>query len=162
MANQLKLSLVLQNLYQANDQRRPVKHGLPELNLSLSGKDSVVLELTGTGVHTLVNDATNFNYNAGTILKDPDGASVEITDNQVIGFALYVDRAVAATAPTGHVRVTNAGFCGWMSDGYWKMYEDAVFLFLDNATPVTSDGLGLTIDLSNSTGMRVSLIALCK
>lgn len=162
MANQLKLSLVLQNLWQANDQRRAVKHKLPELNLSLSGKDSVVLELTGTGSHTLANDASNFNFDAGTLLDDPDGNTVEITDMQIIGFALYVDREVAATAPTGHVRVTNGGFCGWISDGHWKMYEDSVFLFLDNSAPVTSDSVGLTIDLSNSTGMRVSLIALCK
>jgi hypothetical protein len=162
MANTFKLSALLQNVWDSSETLRPVKHKVPAFDLVLSGKGSVVLELTGTGSHTLVNDATNFNYNAGTLLKGPDGVTVEITDNQIIGFALVVDRAVAATAPTGHVRVTNGGFCGWLSDGHWKMSEDSIFLFFDNAAPATSDSVGLTIDLSNGTGYRVSLLALCK
>jgi len=162
MANTFKLSALLQNVWPATTSRRAVKHKVPAFDLALSDKSSVALELTGTGTHTLVNDATNFNLDAGTILDDPDGTAVEITDNQIIGFAIVVDRAAAATAPTGHVRVTNAGFCGWLSDGHWKMSEDSIFMFFDNNASVTSDGVGLTIDLSNGTGYRVSLLALCK
>lgn len=162
MANTFKLSTLLQNVWDSRSTLRPVKHKIPAFDLVLSDKGSVVLELTGTGSHTLINDASTFNYNTGTILKGPDGATVAITDNQIIGFALVIDRAATATAPTGHVRVTNGGFCGWLSDGHWKMYEDSIFLFFDNAAPVTSDGVGLTIDLSSGTGYRVSLLALCK
>ena len=162
MANLLKLSLVLQNLHPARNTRKAVKHRIPEIATTLSGKSSVVLELTGTGSHTLVNDATNFNYNAGTLINDPDGVPVEITDNQVIGFAIYVDRAASATAPTGEVRVNNEGFCGWLLDGALKMHEGAIFLFHNNSAPITSDGVGLTIDLSHGTGYKVSLIAYCK
>lgn len=164
MANTLKIQTLVQNTWAATSTKKAVRHGTPFFSATLSGKESVVLELTGTGSHTLVNDGTNFNYNAGTLLTSPinDGDVVEITDNIIYGFALVVKRAVAATAPTGHVRVTNGGFCGWISNGHWKMGEDSVFVFHNPSSPVTSDSTGLTIDLSNGTGFKVSLVAYCK
>ncbi len=162
MANLLKLSALIQNNWEARSTQKPVHHKLPPFALSLEGKGSVVLELTGTGTHTLSNDASNFNFDAGTLLRGPDNVAVEITDNQIIGFAIVVDREVSATAPTGHVRITNGGFCGWLTDGHFKMTEDSIFMFFDNGAPITSDSVGLTIDLANGTGYRVSLIAVCK
>jgi hypothetical protein len=49
-----------------------------------------------------------------------------------------------------------------VSDGHWKMMEDSVFVFHNPAAPVTTDSTGLTIDLANGTGYKVSLLVYCK
>lgn len=163
MANIFKISTLVQNINDGRVTNRRVVHKVPGFDRSISGYASCVLELTGTGSHTLVNDATNFNYNAGTILTDPiTGAAIEITDNIIYGWAIVCDRAATATAPTGHVRITNSGFCGWITDGHFKLTEDSVFVFHNPAAPVTTDSTGLTIDLSNGTGYKVSLLVWCK
>lgn len=163
MANQFKLSALVQNINDGRGTNRKVAHRVPAFDKAISGYASCVLELTGTGSHTLVNDATNFNFDAGTLLLDPiTGSAIEITDNVIYGWAIVVDRAASGTAPTGHVRITNGGFCGWISDGHWKMTEDSVFIFHNPAASATTDGTGLTIDLSNGTGYKVSLLAWCK
>ena len=163
MANIFKISTLVQNINDGRGTNRKVEHRVPAFDRSIGGYASVVLELTGTGSHTLVNDATNFNYNAGMILVDPiTGQPVEITDNVIYGWAIVVDRAAAGTAPTGHVRISNNGFCGWILDGHFKMMEDSVFVFHNPASPITSDSTGLTIDLANGTGYKGSLLVWCK
>jgi hypothetical protein len=158
MANVFKLSALIQNTYEGNTGTPKVTHKLPAFSAELSAKESVVLELTGTGVHTLVNDATNWNYN-GSILNNPFGEVIEIGSNQILGFALYVTRAATATAPTGHVRLENGGVLGWLTDGHAHLYENALFICHNPSGPTTSDSTGLTIDLSAGTGYKVSVIA---
>ncbi len=159
MANTFTLTANIQNRYDGNPGMLNVTHKLPEFRATLSAKESVVLELTGTGSHTLVNDSTNWNYNSGTTLKDPFGNVIEIGSNQALSFAIYVGRAATDTAPTGHVRITNTGALGWLTDGHIKLMENAYFVCHNPSGSVTSDGTGLTIDLSNGTGYKVSLIA---
>ena len=158
MANVFNLTALIQNKYDGNSGTPVVTHKLPEFRAVLSAKESVVLELTGTGVHTLVNDATNWSYN-GSLRSDPFGNTIEITGNQILGFAVYVARAATATAPTGHVKLSNSGALGWISDGDIHLYENAFFVCHNPDGPVTSDGTGLTIDLSAGTGYKVSVIA---
>jgi hypothetical protein len=163
MANTFKISTLVQNINEGRGTNPNVQHSVPQFTKMISGYASCVLELTGTGSHTLINDATNFNYNAGTTLNDPiTGAPIEITDNIVYGMAIVCARAAAGTATTGHVRVTNSGFCAWMTDGHMKMGEDSVFIFHNPASGATSDATGLTIDLSNGTGFVVSVFVWCK
>lgn len=163
MANQFRISALIQNINDGRGTNRKVAHRVPAFDKAISGYASCVLELTGTGSHTLVNDATNFNYNAGTLLRDPiTGDPIEITDNVIYGWAIVVDRAAIATAPTGHVRITNSGFCGWITDGHFKLMEDSIFAFHNPFSPATSDSTGLTIDLTNGTGYKVSVLVWCK
>lgn len=163
MANILKLSALIQNTWDRNTVRGPVRHKIPEINAVLEGKNSVVLEITGTSSHTLVNDATNFNYDAGTILTYPGtNTSVEIVDNIIYGFAVVVTRAAAATAPTGYVSVANSGFGGWVTSTAARLHEDAFWIFHSPSAVATTDSTGLTINMSTGTGYKVSLICWCK
>ena len=162
MDNQFKLSAQIQNIYSGNSVSPKVKHNLPDFSSALTGKDSVVLTLTGTGTHTLVNDGTNFNYNAGTLLTHPiTGAVIEIASNQVLGFGIYVTRAASGTAPTGNVLLGNTGFCGWATDGDITLKENSFFLCHNPSGPATTDSTGLTISLSGTTGYKVLVIAYC-
>lgn len=163
MANQFKISALVQNIVDGRGTNRKVPHKVPTFDKAITGYQSCVLELTGTGVHTLSNDAQSFSIDASDLFDDPiTGQSLEIADNIIYGWAIVCDRAATATAPTGHVRITNSGFCGWLTDGHFKMTEDSVFIFHNPSAPATSDGTGLTIDLSNGTGYKVSLLAWCK
>lgn len=158
MANSFKLNVGVQNIYEGTNARRSVKHKLPEISTSLSGKKSAVLSLTGTGAsNTLYVTGGVLASSAGDPLNPITGAASSLTANIILGFAVYVTRAVAATAPTGWVEVTNSGMCG--ATGTFILHENALIMHHDPSSGATSNTTGLTFDLSTGTGYRVDVIA---
>jgi len=158
MANSFKLNLGVQNIYEGTNARRSVKHKLPEISTALSGKKSAVLSLTGTGAsHTLYVTGGVLASSEGDPLNPITGAASALTGNIILGFAIYVTRAVAATAPTGWVELTNTGMCG--TAGTYILHEGAIVMHHDPSSDATSNTTGLAFDLSTGTGYRVDVIA---
>lgn len=157
MPNTFKISTLIQNTNAGRGTNQNVDHKVPSFNKTISGYKSAVAEFTGTSTHTIVNDATNISINGNLFPNPITGDAVEATDNIIYGYSIVVSRAVAATAPTGHVRISSDGMCGWLTNGHWKMTEDSNFIWHNPAASATSDGTGISIDMSYGTGYKVSV-----
>lgn len=165
MANRLKISSLVQNAWAGTGTKPRATQKLPAYAVDLEGKESLSVTFTGTSSHALNNDAGSLFGDAGSITyytpfgvpitMEADGGTGAAT---IIGFAIHVDRAAAGTAPTGHVRFTNTGFCGWSSSSYMTLKEDSYFLFHNLGGATTADASTVTINMANGTGYRVNFI----
>jgi hypothetical protein len=165
MANILKVSALLQGIWEGYGTFRNAKVRIPEFSSTLTGKQALSVSFTGTGSHTIHNDAGDIYGDAGTITyKDPFNrfghtmASSGGGSGAMLGFAIHVERAAAATAPTGVVRFTNTGWGGWSSSSYISLEENAYMLFHNPDGPESADASTFTINLANGTGYRVNFI----
>ena len=165
MANTLKISSLIQNIWEGRTNFPNAKVRIPDFNTTLSGKQALSVSFTGTDSHAFNNDAGTLYGDSGSIVyRDPfninthEMASAGGGSAAVLGFAIHVERAAAATAPTGHVRFTNTGFGGWSSSSYMTLTENAYILFHNPGGPETADSSTFTINMANGTGYRVNFI----
>jgi hypothetical protein len=100
-----KLSTLLQNSYAASAVRAPIRHSVPEINVSLAGQWSVAAEFTA-------NAAGNITIGAGVLTITVNGVTqldpisrVAIVPARVLGYIISV-----AGPANGSVAVACAGF----------------------------------------------------
>lgn len=153
-----KVRCGIQTAYPGGQTVPRVRFTVPELNWSESGHHSVVAEFTGTSLHTIaIGSGPEISVDAVT-QKDPITKATLLPAN-ITGIAIHAKRAVAATAPTGNVSLAFvADFAGVTTSNPFELGDGAFFLFHRNRGAVAVDGESMTINLTGTTGYKVSVL----
>jgi len=153
-----KVSCVVQNVYRGGVTTPRVRHTVPALNWSETGHHSVVAEFTGTANHTIaIGSGPEITVDAVT-QKDPITNATLLPAN-ITGIAIHAKRAVEATAPTGNVSLAFVSdFAGVTTSNPFELGDGAFFLFHRNRGGTAVDGESMTVNLTGTTGYKVSVI----
>jgi len=157
MANTLKIQTLIQNIWPGSTTKKAIRHRIPDVELTYSGKESFVAEFTGTGSNYMDVDGTSLTVN-GTAAKNPN-TDATLVVGSILGFAITVGRAASGTAPTGTAAVNVSSFGKWTTDGNIPMKENSVLVFHNPGSGAAANDETLQVLLSGTTGYKVSVVA---
>ena len=105
MPSTFKLSTLLQNSYAASAVRAPIRHSVPEINVSLADQWSVAAEFTANSANTIAVGAGVLTITVNGVTQLDPITRVGIIPARVLGYIISVAGPV-----DGSVAVACAGF----------------------------------------------------
>jgi hypothetical protein len=105
MPSTFKLSTLLQNSYAASATRAPIRHSVPEINVSLADQWSVAAEFTANSANTIAIGAGSLTITVNGVTQLDPITRVAIIPARVLGYIISV-----AGPANGSVAVACAGF----------------------------------------------------
>lgn len=105
MPSTFKLSTLLQNSYAASAVRAPIRHSVPEINVSLADQWSVAAEFTANSANTIAVGAGVLTITVNGVTQLDPITRVGIIPARVLGYIISV-----AGPANGSVAVACAGF----------------------------------------------------
>ena len=117
---------------------------------------ALVAEFTGTSSNNVTVGASGLVTVNSTNAVDPI-TGVNLDWDNYKGLKIVVDRAAAATAPTGSVAISTTGFMG-MAISNCAVGEDFVLAVKHTTAPTASNTEALVVNLTGTTGYKVSVL----
>ena len=105
MASTFKLSTLLQNSYAASAVRAPIRHSVPDINVSLADQWSVAAEFTANSANTITIGGSAANIQVNSVVQLDPITRATIIPARVLGFIISV-----AGPANGSVAVACTGF----------------------------------------------------
>jgi len=90
MASTFKLSTLLQNSYAASAVRAPIRHSVPEINVSLANQWSVAAEFTANSANTITIGGSAANIQVNSVVQLDPITRATIIPARVLGFIISV------------------------------------------------------------------------
>lgn len=105
MPSTFKLSTLLQNSYAASATRAPIRHSVPEINVSLAGQWSVAAEFTAASANTITIGTSAANITVNSVIQLDPITRATIVPARVLGYIISI-----AGPANGSVAVACTGF----------------------------------------------------
>ena len=105
MPSTFKLSTLLQNSYAASATRAPIRHSVPEINVSLADQWSVAAEFTANSANTITIGGSAANITVNSVIQLDPITRATIVPARVLGYIIFV-----AGPANGSVAVACTGF----------------------------------------------------
>ena len=105
MPSTFKLSTLLQNSYAASATRAPIRHSVPEINVSLADQWSVAAEFTANSANTITIGTSAANITVNSVIQLDPITRATIVPARVLGYIISV-----AGPANGSVAVACTGF----------------------------------------------------
>jgi hypothetical protein len=105
MPSTFKLSTLLQNSYAASAVRAPIRHSVPDINVSLADQWSVAAEFTAASANTIAIGTGVLSITVNSVAQLDPISRVAIVPARVLGYIISV-----AGPANGSVAVACAGF----------------------------------------------------
>lgn len=105
MPSTFKLSTLLQNSYAASATRAPIRHSVPEINVSLADQWSVAAEFTAASANTITIGTSAANITVNSVIQLDPITRATIVPARVLGYIISV-----AGPANGSVAVACTGF----------------------------------------------------
>ena len=105
MPSTFKLSTLLQNSYAASATRAPIRHSVPEINVSLADQWSVAAEFTANSANTITIGTSAANITVNSVIQLDPITRATIIPARVLGYIISV-----AGPANGSVAVVCTGF----------------------------------------------------
>ena len=86
MPSTFKLSTLLQNSYAASATRAPIRHSVPEINVSLANQWSVAAEFTAASANTITIGASAANITVNSVIQLDPITRATIVPARVLGY----------------------------------------------------------------------------
>jgi hypothetical protein len=159
MASTFKLSTLLQNSYAASAVRAPIRHSVPDINVSLADQWSVAAEFTGTGSNVIgIVAGPPLRIQVGGVTQIDPITRSQIAVAKVKGFIVYVGKTSPSVTETGNVTLTTAGF-GSTTITSTVLPNGSVFAVHLPIALAAVAAQTLTINLATTTNYKVSVVA---
>jgi hypothetical protein len=91
MPSTFKLSTLLQNSYAASAVRAPIRHSVPEINVSLANQWSVAAEFTANSANTITIGGSAANIQVNSVVQLDPITRATIIPARVLGYIISVD-----------------------------------------------------------------------
>lgn len=152
-----------QNSYAGNEVLGAVTHTAPDVRHDATIDTlliSLAAEFTGTGSNNVTVGASGA-ITANAVSQVDPITGVALDWDHYRQLRIVVKRAVAAVAPTGSVSITSTGFMG-MTLSALTVPENSSISFRLGANKAASNTEALVINLTGTTGYKVSVLAVGK
>ena len=105
MPSTFKLSTILQNSFAGSATRAPIRHSVPEINVSLANQWSVAAEFTAASANTITIGTSAANITVNSVIQLDPITRATIVPARVLGYMISV-----AGPANGSVAVACTGF----------------------------------------------------